>query len=153
MPTKGRSSVAPVGLPSASTTGRTTTATSTTTSRVSPSRVTVKLAGPAPAARIAAVSCSQVSTPPPSTAVTTSPAASPATAAGDAGEPAQRPWASAAPVRLAAVGVQGTTWSTVVVGFGVPIATRTTVKSTNARIRFIVGPPSMTTIFLGVLSL
>ena len=39
---------------------------------------------------------------------------------------------------------------TVVVAPGTPMPTNTIVSSTNAMSRFITGPPSMTTSFLGV---
>ena len=97
---------------------------------------------------IAACSSGQVVTAVPEMDRIVSPTRSPPATAGVGVDGAQVPEVPNEPSRFVAVGTQGTTAPTRLVGPCSPMTQSTTVKSRKARTRFIVGPPSMTTMRL-----
>ena len=113
-----------------------------------PSRSTTIGTSPAGAALMAACSSVHVVTGVPATERIVSPTRRPPAVAGDFVDGAHVPLALVVPSTLVAVGVHGTTAPTVVVAAWMPMPHSTIVNRMNARIRFIVGPPSMTTIRL-----
>src|SRR5690606_36670411 len=128
------------------TTGRSVSVAVTVTVRSSPSRSTTTPAGAVPAPAMATRTSSHVPTGRPAQDTMVSPGWRPATAPGAAGSSA------AHSVAAGSAGRHSWTLPSVAVYAGTPKPTSTTAMRTTATRRFITGPPSMTTSFLGTLS-